>query len=408
VTIPAGASITGYLTTASAASTYQTLSGMSSYLTTSTAASTYQTLSGMSSYLTTSAAASTYQPIGSYLTDAPSDGSTYGRLNGAWSVVGGGGSVAWGAITGTLSSQTDLQSALDDKLPLAGGAMDTNAEITTATNTDSDSLLAGWGLGVQQTSDNTKGTTLEFDGLDTYDGSSHMVVSPTGLTFPDSTTQTTAALADAPSDGSTYGRLNGAWSAVAGGTLAADQLTAGVVAANPTAGPTTAGDVLQYDGTDLIWAAGGGGGGLTISTLSNGATSTLDATAPTSGQALSYNGADLIWATPVAAGPSVSSTVSTAYSSHTLVAGDANNFVHIDQAPYVTVNIPQDSTYNFPIGTIVRIAVENTSYLTVSPGTYGTNPNVNGANTNQPQFVTSGGSQVINCVKVAADRWVVS
>jgi hypothetical protein len=106
----------------------------------------------------------------------------------------GGGSVAWGAITGTLSSQTDLQTALDDKLALAGGTM-------------------------------TGGLTL----------------SATGIIFSDSTTLTTAP---------------------AGSTLAADQLTAGVVAANPTAGPTTAGDVLQYDGTDLIWAAGGGGGGV--------------------------------------------------------------------------------------------------------------------------------------------------
>ena len=64
-----------YLTTASAASTYQTQAGMSSYLTTATAASTYltqtnaastyQTLSGMSSYLTTSTAASTYAPLAS-------------------------------------------------------------------------------------------------------------------------------------------------------------------------------------------------------------------------------------------------------------------------------------------------------------------------------------------------------
>ncbi len=87
VTIPAGASISGYLTTSSASSTYQTLSGMSSYLTTSSAASTYQTLSGMSSYLTTSAAASTYQPIGTYLTDAPSDGSYYVRKDGAWEAL---------------------------------------------------------------------------------------------------------------------------------------------------------------------------------------------------------------------------------------------------------------------------------------------------------------------------------
>jgi hypothetical protein len=55
-----------------------------------------------------------------------------------------------------------------------------------------DSELGGWGLGVQQTDDNTKGTTVEFDGLEVYDGSDHMKVTPTGLTFPDTTTQTTA------------------------------------------------------------------------------------------------------------------------------------------------------------------------------------------------------------------------
>ena len=78
------ASTLGLLTSATAAATYQTLSGMSAYLTTASASSTYQTLSGMSAYLTTATAASTYQPIGSYLTDAPSDGSPYVRKNGAW------------------------------------------------------------------------------------------------------------------------------------------------------------------------------------------------------------------------------------------------------------------------------------------------------------------------------------
>ena len=98
VTIPAGSTVTGYLTSATASSTYQTQAGMSSYLTTSsasstyaplasptftgtvtipagasisgyltsaTAASTYQTQAGMSSYLTTSAAGSTYAPLAS-------------------------------------------------------------------------------------------------------------------------------------------------------------------------------------------------------------------------------------------------------------------------------------------------------------------------------------------------------
>jgi hypothetical protein len=265
VTIPAGASISGYLTTSSAASTYQTLSGMSSYLTTSAAASTYYPLSNPSGFITSSAltgyATESWVTSQGYLTDAPSDGNEYVRKNAAWAIASAGGGVAWGAITGTLSSQTDLQTALDDKLALAGGTM-------------------------------TGGLTL----------------SATGIIFSDATTLTTA-----PS----------------GSTLAADQLTAGVVTANPTTGPTASGDVLQYNGTDLVWAAGGGGGGvawgaitgtvtdqtdlttyisgayyplsgnpslfLTIGSLSNSATTTLNATAPTAGQALTYDGTDLVW-----------------------------------------------------------------------------------------------------------------
>ncbi|AGO49222.1 structural protein [Cellulophaga phage phi18:2] len=57
--------------------------------------------------------------------DAPIDGAQYVRKDGAWSVVtGGGGSAAsWGTITGTLSSQTDLQNALNSKLNLSGGTI---------------------------------------------------------------------------------------------------------------------------------------------------------------------------------------------------------------------------------------------------------------------------------------------
>ena len=64
---------------------------------------------------------------------------------------------------------------------------------------------------------------------------------------------------------------------------------------NATA-PTT-GQALTFDGTELKWATVSGGGGLTISTLSNGATSTLDSAVPTTGQALTYDGTNLKWAT---------------------------------------------------------------------------------------------------------------
>lgn len=161
VTIPAGASITGYLTTSSASATYQTLAGMTNYLTTSAASATYQTISGMSSYLTTTNAANSYAskfdpPTGNYpaVYDVPNDGVEYVRKNQSWvtptggggggltistlsngatstldstapttgqaltfdgtkliwATVGGGGGVAWGGITGTVTAQTDLVS----------------------------------------------------------------------------------------------------------------------------------------------------------------------------------------------------------------------------------------------------------------------------------------------------------
>jgi hypothetical protein len=336
VTIPAGASITGYLTTASAASTYQTLSGMSSYLTTSTAASTYQTLSGMSSYLTTSAAASTYQPIGSYLTDAPSDGSTYGRLNGAWSVVGGGGSVAWGAITGTLSSQTDLQTALDAKLALAGGTM-------------------------------TGGLTL----------------SATGIIFSDATTLTTAP---------------------AGSTLAANQLTNAVVTANPTAGPTTVGDVLQYDGTNLIWAAGGGG--VAWGAITGTVTDQTDLTTYLSGAyyPLSGNPSGFLTSVP---GKTISSLTGNTY---TIAAGDANNIVYVPAGtaggfPPIDISVPDDATYNFAVGTTITVVVNNAtgaSDVNLIPLGMGV-PTLLGT-LQIPSGSTSG---IMEMVKVAADLWIV-
>lgn len=49
-----------------------------------------------------------------YIQDASADGNLYGRKNGMWEVVPSSSSV-WGSITGTLSDQTDLQGALDNK-----------------------------------------------------------------------------------------------------------------------------------------------------------------------------------------------------------------------------------------------------------------------------------------------------
>lgn len=265
-----------------------------------------------------------------------------------------------------------------------------------------------------------------------------LTLSATGIIFSDSTTLTTAP---------------------AGGTLAADQLTAGVVATNPAAGPTTAGDVLQYDGTDLIWAAGGGGG-LTISTLSNGATSTLNATAPTTGQYLSFDGTELIWATPSggataadqltagtvatnpAAGPTaadevltydgtdlvwaapvasvawggITGTLSTqtdlqtaldgklpvksvnTVGNHTLASGDTNNIVLTSSGN--TITVPQDSTYNFPIGTVILLCSDNSGILVPEVAGGAVLPSINSNSTS----INIGWG--LTLVKIAADSWV--
>jgi len=274
--------LAAYLTTATAATTYylqtnpagyQTAGDLSSalspYLLSSTAASTYYPLVGNPSgfltsapvtsvagmtgavvlantdisglgtmstataadYSTTAAANGLYYPLSgnpsAFLTDAPSDGSTYGRNNGAWAVASGGGFIT--SVSSPLAvTSNNLTVDLSAYLPLAGGVMSGTlynfggsfgTEITGAAvkiyqlstpanyaELDADSLTINTSLGGV-----TQVTTAGF-------------VLPSGgtITFGDATTQNTAGyplsgnpsgfLTDAPSDGSTYGRNNGAWS----------------------------------------------------------------------------------------------------------------------------------------------------------------------------------------------------
>jgi len=81
-----------------------------------------------------------------------------------------------------------------DFLPLAGGAMTGSI---TSLGASHDTEMAGEFFGVQLSADHTQGTMVNFDGLDTYDGANHMFVNPTGLTFPDTTVQTTAYIGGA-------------------------------------------------------------------------------------------------------------------------------------------------------------------------------------------------------------------
>lgn len=147
VTIPAGASISGYLTTASAASTYQTIAGMSAYL-----------------------------------TDAPSDGSEYVRKNGAWSVAtGGGGGISDAPSDGSMYARLNA-GWTSFTIPTVPPASVTNIDLTGNFN--------GYSMGSGFYSfkyDSSANTLRMQDGV-----GSGITISATGITFPDATTLTTA------------------------------------------------------------------------------------------------------------------------------------------------------------------------------------------------------------------------
>ena len=93
------------------------------------------------------------------------------------------------SVTGTYPDFTIDFDGNTSYLPLSGGTMTGSI---TSFGTTHDTEVSGDFFGVQLSADHTQGTMVNFDGLDTYSGASHMKVIPTGLTFPDATTQTTA------------------------------------------------------------------------------------------------------------------------------------------------------------------------------------------------------------------------
>ncbi len=75
----------------------------------------------------------------------PSGGgtSTFLRADGTWAAPPGGGSATWGSITGTLSTQADLQAALDARQPLDAD-LTTIAGLTAATDSFLQAKAGAW------------------------------------------------------------------------------------------------------------------------------------------------------------------------------------------------------------------------------------------------------------------------
>ena len=109
-----------------------------------------------------------------------------------WATPAGGGT--WGSITGTLSSQTDLNTALNARVSTAGDTMDNNA-LLEFNDTVNLSHLGINGNGV--TVEGVAGlaglsSNLNMDRLSITDGTDTAEFGLSGIEFADGTTQTTA------------------------------------------------------------------------------------------------------------------------------------------------------------------------------------------------------------------------
>ncbi len=231
-----------------AASTYQTLAGMSSYLTTSAAASTYQTLSGMSSYLTTSAAASTYltqaNAASTYFTIASAagkanlSGATFtGKVNMA-TIAASTPSINLGGQCDTApASATNgdiwISNAASPKITYRTGGVNYNVPVLNQFNTFTGQMVidttsasvsalrvtqrgAGNAIEVEDSTspDSTRFTVDQFGKVGigvAPDATAALKVDTNGIMFGDGTTQTTAAVAPPPSWSPTPANLSNIW-----------------------------------------------------------------------------------------------------------------------------------------------------------------------------------------------------
>lgn len=159
-----------------------------------------------------------------YLTDAPSDGKTYGRKNGAWSEISTTGVVEWGNITGDIADQTDLKNILDNKQPLDAD-LTAIAELTGTTG-----LLRKTGTNTWQLDTNTYLTTETDPIFSAWDKSTGISISKSQIYDLGN------YIEDAPSDNKTYGRKNASWVELSYGDVVG-------------ASSSTDGNFVAFDGT---------------------------------------------------------------------------------------------------------------------------------------------------------------
>ena len=392
-----------------------------------------------------------------YLQDAPSDGSEYVRLNGAWSVASAGG----GSSSVLLAVRFDEAVSKGDPLYITGYNVG-QSRITVAKADASDSAkMPSIGIADSSYSIDTNGNAVTIGSLTDVDTSSFSegdvvyVASGTGLT---TTKPTGSNLIQNVGKVGRSNAINGEIVVMAiGRSNDVPNLTAGKffigTATNPTesaytmpAADGSANQFLKTDGsgavtfTDIIQATGNElenvvedltpqlGGHLdtnnkTIKFRNTGWTNYTELAAPaiepgsvitiylpqadgSAGQVLSTNGSGRLSFVTRATEAYVDTAANTLTentqtgTTYTTVLTDAGKMITCNNASAITVTIPPFSSVAYESGTVLSFIQKGAGQVTLSAGAGVTLNNANG-------LKTASQYSVVSCWKEDTDTWIV-
>lgn len=219
-------------------------------------------------------------------------------------------------------------------------------------------------------------------------------------------------LTDAPSNGSEYVRKNGAWSVATGGGGGgiSDAPSDGNLYARQNAGWTSftipTPSVTNIDLTGNFNGYSMGSGNYTFKFDSTANTLRMQDGAG-SGITISPTGITFPNSSVLSSSPTKS--VNTQTNTYTLAAVDTNNIIYVPSGSgggmSMFITLPDDTTYNFPVGTVITLIYDTGGGYTIDFNTTSAGSPLYYGNTGT---ITSGNWGQRTLTKLAANLWFIS